>query len=316
MNILRGIAGIAFIVIVAGVIAYLGDRVGHQVGRKRLTLYNIRPRYTSTIFAVGTGMLIALIVTLIAIFASNQVKLAFFHLNEINSEILKAQAKYNALEQKVTTAPVVVNLDSLMSPIVGRVPLNAPSGLRHDVVNDFYRQTVAYINRQYARPPYNLKEFSPPANVDRMLTGLADSPEMQARVSQTPVLLFAVADANLYPGDAIHFAITTFPDKLLVPAGQPIASLVVPSGKNVSADLALAELLDTWVPRQLTLAGMPPFYAGNLRVERMLPDLPHMTTMLAGGGATYLMTAFAGEDLYAHTFRFDIVVTLQKAPNP
>src|SRR5579871_1964128 len=126
---LRGIGIILFIAILAGVIAYIGDRVGHQVGRKRLTIFNIRPRYTSTIIAVGTGMIIALVITLIAIFASNQVQTAFFHLNEINAEIAKAQARADALEQKFTTSPVLVNYESLMSPVVGRIPMNAPSAL-------------------------------------------------------------------------------------------------------------------------------------------------------------------------------------------
>src|SRR5579864_3452694 len=102
VSLLRGVGIVVFIVVLAGVIAYIGDRVGHQIGRKRLTLFSIRPRYTSTIIAVGTGMLIALVITLIAIFASNQVQTAFFRLNELNAEIQKAQARANELEQKVT----------------------------------------------------------------------------------------------------------------------------------------------------------------------------------------------------------------------
>ena len=85
IDIVRGIGIVLFIALVAGGIAYVGDRVGHQVGRKRLTLFGIRPRYTSTIIAVGTGMIIALVVTLAAIIASQQVKTAFFRLNSINA---------------------------------------------------------------------------------------------------------------------------------------------------------------------------------------------------------------------------------------
>ena len=54
----------AAVMAIAGGVAYVGDRVGHQVGRKRLTLFGIRPRYTSTIIAIATGMIIALVVTL------------------------------------------------------------------------------------------------------------------------------------------------------------------------------------------------------------------------------------------------------------
>ena len=75
-----GLLVVIIIIVMAGAIAYVGDRVGHQVGRKRLTLFGLRPKYTSTIVAVGTGMLIALIVTLGALAASSYVRTAFFRL--------------------------------------------------------------------------------------------------------------------------------------------------------------------------------------------------------------------------------------------
>lgn len=315
VDILRGTGTVLFIVVLAGVIAYLGDRVGHQVGRKRLTLFNIRPRYTSTIIAVGTGMVIALIVTLVAIFASNQVKTAFFRLNEINNEIQSAQARAQELEKKVTTSPVVLTINEPMSPTIGHVPLNAPEGLRHDVVQEFYSQTVSFVNRQWTRPPYNLKKFVPPADLQQILGSLSNSEQMQAWVSQSPVLLFAVADQNLYPGDAIHFGVTAFPDRLIVPAGQAIASLVIPSGKNVSAELALEQLYG-YVGTQMARAGMPPYFAGpgDVQAQKTLPSLQEMKRILQGGNGTYLMTAFAATDIYPHIFGIPVVVTLQKAP--
>lgn len=313
IDILRGTGIVVFIVVLAGVIAYLGDRVGHQVGRKRLTLFNIRPRYTSTIIAVGTGMIIALIVTLVAIFASNQVKTAFFRLNEINSEIQKAQARAQELERKVTSSPVVVNLGQPMSPTIGHVPLNAPYGLRHDVVQEFYSQTVAFVNRQWTRPPYNLKKFVPPSNLESILDQLSNSEQMQAWVTQSPVLLFAVADQNLYPGDPIHFGVTAYPDRLIAPAGQAIASLVIPASKNVSADLALQQL-NGYVATQMARAGMPPYFAGDVNPQKTLPTMTQMRQMVQTGSGTYLMTAFAATDIYPHTFSVPVVVTLQKAP--
>ena len=314
-SILRGVGTVLFIAVLAGVIAYIGDRVGHQVGRKRLTIFNIRPRYTSTIIAVGTGMVIALVITLIAIFASNQVQTAFFRLSEINQEIEKAQARASELEKKVTTAPVVVGLDTLMAPSAGRIPMNYPPALRKEIVQQFYDQTVAYVNRTYTQPAYGLKKFVPPSNVDRMLDALANGPQMQAFDSQGDVLLLATADQNLYPGDEIHFGITPVPDRRLINAGAPIASLVIPASRNASADLAMAELLETYVPREMYRHGMLPYYASNVMPQqKMLPDLPQMRQMLVSGSGTYIMTAFAATDIYQHTFGVPVVITLQKAP--
>ncbi len=313
---LRGVGIVILITVIAGIIAYIGDRVGHQVGRKRLTIFNIRPRYTSTIIAVGTGMLIALVITLVAIFASNQVQTAFFRLNEINAEIEKAQAHARELEQKVNNAQLVVNVDQLMSTQVGRIPVNSPAGLRKDIVQNFYSQTVTQVNRQYARPPFDLKKFVPPSNVQKMLGALSDSPQMQAWVAQSDVLLIATADQNLYIGDSIHFGITPVPDRLLVQGGRPIASISIPGGKNASADLALTQLLGTWVPRQMYVQfGMPEQFSANVRPLQMMPNLTEMRKMLASGGGTYIMTAFAAADIYPHTFFVPVAVTLQKAPS-
>lgn len=313
MGLLHGIGTVLFIVVLAGIIAYIGDRVGHQVGRKRLTLFNIRPRHTSTIIAVATGMIIALIVTLGAIFASNQVQTAFFHLNEINAEISKAQARAAELEQKVNNSPVVVNLDQLLVPSVGRVPQNYPPALRKQIVDTFYNQAVGYINRTYATPRYGLKKFVPPKDVDKTLDNAANGPQMQAMNSDTDVLLLAVADQNLYPGDQIHFSIDAERDRLLVQSGQPIASLTIPSGKNASVDLALAELLDTYVPHEMMRRNMLPYSAGNVLPQRFLPAVATMRTSLAQGG-NYILTAFASTDIWQHTFSVPVVVTLQKAP--
>lgn len=313
---LRGIGIILIIAVVAGAIAYIGDRVGHQVGRKRLTIFNIRPRYTSTIIAVGTGMLIALVITLIAIFASNQVQTAFFRLNEINAEIAKSQARAQELEQKYGESPVVVNLDSLMSPIIGNIPKNAATDLRHQILREFYDQTVASINQQYTRPPYYLKRFVPPPHVDDILKGYADDPKMLAYTSQSNVLLLAVASENLYPKDQIHFQITSVPDRLIVPSGQPIASLIIPAGKNANATLALSELLgvEGYVPREMVRRGMLPYFVGYVQTARMLPSEPEMQKTLSSSGGTYILTAFAASDIYDHTAGVPVLVTLQRAP--
>jgi hypothetical protein len=316
LSVLRGVGLILFIVALAGAIAYIGDRVGHQIGRKRLTLFNIRPRYTSTIIAVGTGMLIALVITLVAIFASNQVQTAFFRLSEINAEIASAQARAKELEQKVTSSPVCVSLDSLMGGSVGRIPRNAPAGLRKDIILNFYQQTVANLNREYTGPPCNLKRFSPPPNVDAKLTDLASRPEMDAWTSQGEVLLVVTADQNLYPNDPIHFGITPVPDRLLVPEGRPIATLgPIPAGKNASADLALAELVNGAVPRSMLQLGMPPNFVGNVFPQKMLPTLQEMRRTLTLGSGNYVMAAFASTDIYPHTFGVPVVVTLQKMPS-
>src|SRR3974390_380047 len=100
LQILRGSVSVIIIMLVAGFIAYVGDRVGHQVGRRRLTLFNLRPRHTSTIVAVATGMLIAMLVTLIALAASEYVQTALFRIGDLNQQMRELQTKVTSLQEE------------------------------------------------------------------------------------------------------------------------------------------------------------------------------------------------------------------------
>lgn len=54
-----GLTLIFVIVVTGGFIAFLGDRIGTRVGKRRMTLWGLRPRYTSIIITILTGILIA-----------------------------------------------------------------------------------------------------------------------------------------------------------------------------------------------------------------------------------------------------------------
>src|SRR5271154_1944315 len=157
MGVLGGIVLIIIIVMVAGLIAYIGDRVGHQVGRKRLTLFGLRPKYTSTIVAVGTGMMIALVVTVTAIVLSDYARAAFFHLSEINNKVNELQAQADALEKQVRLNDIVVNHgDLLYNQFLLISPQQTPSEQKKRLVS-FFDVVVNYVNRTYV--PQGLKPF-------------------------------------------------------------------------------------------------------------------------------------------------------------
>ncbi|HEX2952325.1 MAG TPA: DUF3084 domain-containing protein [Armatimonadota bacterium] len=77
------------IILVSGLIAYVGDWVGRKMGRKRLTLMGLRPRHTAIVISVTVGMLIA-ILTLIATLAVNRgIREAFFTpLDKLKAELI------------------------------------------------------------------------------------------------------------------------------------------------------------------------------------------------------------------------------------
>ncbi|MEM9165037.1 MAG: DUF3084 domain-containing protein, partial [Cyanobacteria bacterium P01_F01_bin.4] len=54
-----GLILVATILLLGGVIATVGDRIGMRVGKARLSLFNLRPRQTATVVSVLTGGVIS-----------------------------------------------------------------------------------------------------------------------------------------------------------------------------------------------------------------------------------------------------------------
>ena len=59
-----GLILILVVLILGGLIATLGDRIGTKVGKARLSLFNLRPRKTAVLVTVFTGVMISASCTL------------------------------------------------------------------------------------------------------------------------------------------------------------------------------------------------------------------------------------------------------------
>lgn len=82
-----GIGFMILLMLVGGVAAYWGDRVGMLVGRRRLSIFGLRPKYTSRVVAVSTGVIIVLFTMVTLIILSNSVRQALFGMDELQAQI-------------------------------------------------------------------------------------------------------------------------------------------------------------------------------------------------------------------------------------
>ena len=87
---------IAAILILGGLIAALGDRLGTKVGKARLRLFKLRPRQTAIFVTVMTGILIAASTLGILFGLSKSLRQGIFQLDDILRQRREAQ---NALRQ-------------------------------------------------------------------------------------------------------------------------------------------------------------------------------------------------------------------------
>jgi uncharacterized protein (DUF3084 family) len=80
---MSGINIMILVLLFSGIIAYIGDRIGMKAGKKRISLFGLRPRYSSMIITVMTGILIALLTISILLFVYTNLRQALFNINDV-----------------------------------------------------------------------------------------------------------------------------------------------------------------------------------------------------------------------------------------
>lgn len=83
---------IVVLVLTGGVIAFIGDRLGSKVGKKKLSLFGLRPRNTSILVTIITGILITTVTFGILAIASKDVRTALFGMNKLKAELNEKQS--------------------------------------------------------------------------------------------------------------------------------------------------------------------------------------------------------------------------------
>jgi uncharacterized protein (DUF3084 family) len=97
--------------IIAGsaVLAYLGDVLGSKYGKQRISLFGLRPKYTSRLITAFTGIFISVAVLAIMSFFSENVRSALFTLKSLQEEL--AWSRERLTEQQVFLQTTTLSLD-------------------------------------------------------------------------------------------------------------------------------------------------------------------------------------------------------------
>ncbi|MGI6149922.1 MAG: DUF3084 domain-containing protein [Firmicutes bacterium] len=92
-----GLTLILTLAVVGGAIAYIGDRLGMKIGRKKLTLFGLRPKHTSIVVTIVTGVFIATASIVVLTIVSQDVRTALFRMKEIQEELAAIQLSYDEM---------------------------------------------------------------------------------------------------------------------------------------------------------------------------------------------------------------------------
>ncbi len=101
---MEGYVLIAAMVVLGSTIATVGDRLGSKVGKKRLTIFKLRPRDTATLVTIATGGLISAVTMGILLAVSQDLREALTRFREIRRDLAQAQTRLAQADRDLKAA--------------------------------------------------------------------------------------------------------------------------------------------------------------------------------------------------------------------
>ncbi|MDU2063724.1 MAG: DUF3084 domain-containing protein [Sporomusaceae bacterium] len=99
-----GITLVLIIAIMGGLIAYIGDKLGTKVGKKKLSIFGLRPKHTSIVVTIITGILISASTLGILALTSQNVRTALFGMEALKAQLTDLSTSVSRQKQELESS--------------------------------------------------------------------------------------------------------------------------------------------------------------------------------------------------------------------
>lgn len=139
-----GIRLIIIMAIVGGLIAYIADKMGSKIGKKRISLFGLRPKHTSILLTVLSGMIISTLTIGVVTISSESARTALFGMEKIQKELKSLNEEKATATQALNEAKEKVDKQNglileLDKKIEASTQENAQIEQKLSQVNDSYK---------------------------------------------------------------------------------------------------------------------------------------------------------------------------------
>ena len=206
------------LIVVSGLVAFVGNQVGRSIGRRRLALFGLRPRYTAQAITVITGMLITVVTLAVVLLVSNDARQALFHLQEIRRQIATQEQKLGRLQG----GDIVYLHDQevLRTIIDGREPLPVV----RNRVQAFFDLAAQAARQRGIAPPADqapILVLSPSGvTVNDIANDLFERRELMV------VRMFSTSN-TVSGAPSLEVSVITFPNRLVFRTGEAIVTATI-----------------------------------------------------------------------------------------
>ncbi|MCD6362777.1 MAG: DUF3084 domain-containing protein [Synergistetes bacterium] len=238
------------IVLLSAIIAFIGDRVGWKLGRKRLTLWGLRPRHTTSLIAVFTGLMVALVTMLLLSFTvpsvhrallgikslQHEMKILSAMLKEKSEELKKKTEKVKELEARISELKELARrLNLSISAIRGRTIIYRAGELVYQKVIKV-RKEDSYLKKEMekifseadlvakgrgAEPPFEGMRcvLAHPEDIKKAI--------LKLRRIDGEAVVRLIAGGNIVVGEWVPIRIKVYPNKLVFKKGERIYEVAI-----------------------------------------------------------------------------------------
>lgn len=236
-----GVFLIPVLIVLSGAIALVGNAVGRNIGRQRLTLFGLRPRYTAQLITVLTGMLITITTLMVVLLVSREARVALFRLNEVLRETARLEQEIKRQQDRLKQLALgdiayLNNQEVVREVIDGRQPAAVVRERVEALVDR--AEDLARANGIGTDGNGQTIILTPPRVTWDVITSLVDQRDVET-------VLRLVTNQNTLRGEPLEVFVQLFDNALVFRSGGVLASAPV-DGRQSRADIeqALLRLAD------------------------------------------------------------------------
>lgn len=289
-DIISAFLKILFFFIVGSFISFLADNIGKRIGKKKIVIFNLRPKYTAVLITSITGGIIAIISVLLLSFLSKDARIYLFEMNKIvkqmdfyRNEVKILQDRYTELTRDISVLiqtthmgdivfikdqPIYIysfyndgNKEHLYSAInnlkrivVDKYKIHLPKGKVNIDKNQKYKEEI-YLNDIVRVDEAEIRDVMK---------------QIMERKGKRLALIFT-SKRNIFIGEYVDVNVFLFEDKLLVPANTILEYVEITDPTDIEGNFALimnsiSKLQETlidkgklYIPQENSIGGRIPF---------------------------------------------------------
>ncbi len=289
-DIISAFLKILFFFIVGSFISFLADNIGKRIGKKKIVIFNLRPKYTAVLITSITGGIIAIISVLLLSSLSKDARIYLFEMNKIvkqmdfyRNEVKILQDRYTELTRDISVLiqtthmgdivfikdqPIYIysfyndgNKEHLYSAInnlkrivVDKYKIHLPKGKVNIDKNQKYKEEI-YLNDIVRVDEAEIRDVMK---------------QIMERKGKRLALIFT-SKRNIFIGEYVDVNVFLLEDKLLVPANTILEYVEITDPTDIEGNFALImnsisklqeNLIDKgklYIPQENSIGGRIPF---------------------------------------------------------